>query len=600
MALPSIQRVIDAAVVAFRRFPLVVASGVLTAVAGIGFAEGGDEDTWVRIGAATSLGMPLFTALTLAARRRGMTPTGTWALRAAGGALLFAWFIVWPGWSDELRAVRYFHLSAGLHFLVAVVAYVGRREENGFWQFNRELFIRFLTAAVYSTVLFAGLAIALAGVDNLLGVDVDGSAYGDLFMVIAFAFNTWFFAAGIPLDFDELERDRHYPPGLRAFSQYVLLPLVTVYLVILSAYLVRVLVTREWPSGWIGYLVSALATLGILSLLLVHPLRDRGGHAWIDRYARWFWIAILPSVAMLLMAIWQRIHQYGVTERRYLLAVLAVWLAGTAVFYAVTRSRDIRIIPASLMAIAFVTLVGPWSAYAVSLGSQLGRLTGLLERNGAFADGRVSPAVADVPEEDRREITGALTYVIRFHGTGSIDGWFPGGVAAIDTIGDGTRPSPRYIALERATLLMRHMGMEPVSDRLAAASPFRSYSTEYPRPAFDVAGFEWAFLGVSLGGETHAAGEDRIRVSIDGGSDLVLLVNDEEVLRGPLGPFLDGLEGHISSPEIRTVPGDLLRLDAEGDGYAIRIYFRTLTEDRREGSPRVSSAMGDVFLRRVP
>lgn len=94
-------------------------------------------------------------------------------------------------------------------------------------------------------------------------------------------------------------------------------------------------VTGSWPSGWISYLVSGLAVVGIFSLLMVHPDRMDAKHGWIDRYARAFWIAIVPSAAMVLMALWQRVDQYGVTERRYLLGVLA--------------------------ALGVATFVGPWS-----------------------------------------------------------------------------------------------------------------------------------------------------------------------------------------------------------------------------------------------
>ena len=82
------------------------------------------------------------------------------------------------------------------------------------------------------------------------------------------------------------------------------------------------------PSGWIGYLVSSVAALGILSLLLVHPIKERKENGWIRTYGRWFYLALVPSIVMLLLAIWQRIAQYGITEKRYFLIVLSLWLAG--------------------------------------------------------------------------------------------------------------------------------------------------------------------------------------------------------------------------------------------------------------------------------
>lgn len=598
MRFPSIDRAVDGARVALRRFPLVIASGLLTAAAGIALVQGADEDASLRIAATASLGLPLFTALTLFARRRGLSEGAAWGVRSLGVLLLALWYWRWGVWADEILPVRYLHLSAGLHFFVAVVAYMQVGEDNGFWQFNRELFLRFLTGVVYSMVLFAGLSGAIAAVDNLFGIDVDGEAYGNLWMIVAFVFNTWFFAAGVPIDFDELDRDERYPGGLRAFSQYVVLPLVAVYMLILTSYLVRVLVTREWPSGWIGYLVSALAALGILSLLLVHPLRDRDGHGWIDRYARSFWIAILPSVAMLLMAVWKRVNQYGITEPRYLLSILALWLAGVAGFYAITRSRNIKIIPGSLAAIAFFSFVGPWSAYSTSMRSQLARLSDALEQHGVLVAGRAEATSADVPEDERREITGALSYLIQFHGTGAIDGWFPGGVASIDTIGIGTRPS--NLSLQRATLIMRHLGLEPVSGADRGDIEYRYYSAGYPRPPLDVAGFEWAFTGVTINGFSPTIDDAVFAFALNRDTRaFVVTLDGEEVIRRPLADLLERARRNTDMPGVSNVPADSLRVDAEGNGWAVRLYLYQFTEDMRSEPSSVTAAMGDILLRRV-
>jgi hypothetical protein len=51
--------------------------------------------------------------------------------------------------------------------------------------------------------------------------------------------------------------------GLKVFAQYLLVPIVIRHLVILTAYLVKVLITWDWPSGWIGWLVSGVAAVGI-------------------------------------------------------------------------------------------------------------------------------------------------------------------------------------------------------------------------------------------------------------------------------------------------------------------------------------------------
>ena len=86
--------------------------------------------------------------------------------------------------------------------------------------------------AIFSVVLFAGLAIALAALDNLFGVSVPGKRYAELWVLIVGLFSPWFFLSGVPEDLDSLDRVEEYPKGLKIFAQYILLSLVVVYLLI--------------------------------------------------------------------------------------------------------------------------------------------------------------------------------------------------------------------------------------------------------------------------------------------------------------------------------------------------------------------------------
>lgn len=344
------------------------------------------------------------------------------------------------GW--QVRALRYAQLSLGAHLLVAFVPFVRTGELNGFWQYNRTLFLRVLITGIYSAVLFAGLSIALVAIEQLFGVDWYHEVYLDLFLTIAFIFTTWFFAGGVPRDVGELEFLDDYPRGLKVFAQFVLIPLVTIYLTILTAYFVKVVITTEWPSGWIGWLVSSVSVVGILSILLTHPIRGREENRWIATYGRGFWLVMLPAIVMLLLAIWKRIAQYGVTEPRYILVVLTLWLAAMAVLYGIVRSQNIKLLPLSLCALAIITFGGPWGAYTVSRNSQTQRFAELLERNGMLDDGRAVAASADVSLEDRQELSGSLTYLLATHGTSHLTELLGPVLAVTDSLGgtDAMRP----------------------------------------------------------------------------------------------------------------------------------------------------------------
>ena len=604
MRLPSIQRLAAAAWATARRFPLVLACAVIAAIAAMRGLEANTFEA-LRPIAAASLGLPLLTGLTLFAERRRLGAAPHWALQALGIAVLVLFYWRWSNWSEPLTGMRYFHLSVTLHLLVAFVAYLGVREPNGFWQFNRTLFFRFFLGAIHTFVLFGGLALAMAGLDNLFGIDIDDLNYPRLFFFLGFVFQTWFFLAGVPRDLERLERRDDYPPGLRVFAQYVLLPLVALYLVILTAYLGRVLITTTWPSGWIGYLVSALAALGIFSLLLVHPRRGREGHVWIDTYARFFWIALLPSVVMLLLAIAQRIGQYGITGPRYLLLILAVWLGATALYHAVTRSREIKGIPLSLAILGFLTFVGPWSAYDVSERSQIGRLEGLLAEHGVFRNGTVSPAepTVEVPTEDWRQVNDILLYLAGWYGTDGIDGWFPDGVATVDTIGSEPTPAWWVQAGRRAALIADHFGLTPAEGLLPDARGFTWIEPPGGREAVvDISGFDRALVDVNLlSGRRALEGDSLV---FDAAADsLAATIRLGGAALGTAS--FAGLIERAARSGVSTAPGrvelppDSLRLELAGPDFTVRIQVTVLRVRETDGVHRPVSARGAVLLGRA-
>ena len=223
----------------------------------------------------------------------------------------------------RIYVYRFLQLAVASHLLVAVAPYFRRGEIATFWQFNRILFQRILQSVLFSGILFVGLSIALWAVQSLLGLKVEWKVYYFLFLAIGFLFNTWFFLAGIPSNWRDPETEADYPAVLRLFVQFILLPLVTLYVLILYAYLVKIIAIREWPRGTIGWLVSIVSVVGMLALLLVHPLRNQPGHRWIRLYSRSFYAGLFPLIILLLMAIWRRVSEYGLTEDRYFLIVLS-------------------------------------------------------------------------------------------------------------------------------------------------------------------------------------------------------------------------------------------------------------------------------------
>lgn len=607
MRLPSIdQAAANARDTAFR-FPFVIFIAVIASIAGLLLVENTSNDDITRTLLAALLGFPLLFALATAAERRALNTSVRALVQAVALVALFAYLLLSLGWTETHMVTRFFHLALAFHLLVAFLPFSRKGSLQGFWQFNRILFLRFLLAALYAVVLFAGLSLALLALDNLLGVDIRSRAYAQLFVLLALLFHPWFFLAGIPRDLEALDYRTDYPGGLKIFSQFVLVPLASVYLMILTAYLVRIIVTSTWPSGWIGWLVSGVAAAGTLAILLVHPVREREDARWVDVYGRWFYVGLLPSIAMLLMAIGQRIGQYGITERRYFLLILALWLTGVALYYGITGSRNIRVIPMTLCLVALATLAGPWSAYSVARASQIARFEQLLVRNDMRRADSIGPPTAALSFEDRREMSAIVRYLVQTHGTRSLARIDPALAQAAE--GPTVHAPGQYVgaadvpAAERALLAIGIDYLTPWEGRTPELRPsFHVMATQGP-DAVDISGYDLLvradlmqriaipYRGDSLVLERSAAGA------------IILDWQDSRAEAGSirtLAENIGALPSRNPSSPLRPVPGMLpigqLSMEADISDLRVRILFHQLSGQVEADSLRVFTAMADILV----
>ena len=424
MRFPSINALARDAGLVLVRFPWTMAAAAVATAAGMTAVGAGVRDQWVRLTMVALLGLPLTMAVGLLGWRRGWVHARTAVLQVAGILALVAFYFAWPGPQEKHNAIRYLQLSAGLHLLVAFLPFAAERDQVAFWQYNRRLFEGFLRAALFSAVLFFGLAIAVVSLDKLFGVRVPNETYPRLWILLAFLVHPWIFAGGLPKQAAHLTQAAEYPRGLKIFTQYVLTPLVAVYLVMLTAYLAKIVFSGSWPSGWVGYLVASVAVTGVLGFLLIYPLRLGEGDAWIRTYSRWLFIGLMPAAVMFLLALWKRAEPYGLTELRVLGFLLGGWLLGLALLYTVRRDFGIRVIPVSLAAILLLSLYGPFSVTRVALRSQGARLRELLGTPGE-----------DQPHVSRtREISAAARFLLKHGAQADLRQALRGGVPGADSL----------------------------------------------------------------------------------------------------------------------------------------------------------------------
>jgi hypothetical protein len=423
----SIKHLSDQLLVTVRRFPLALLAAVGATACLIQWsADPTHHNLYVRLLMTSYLGMMLFTGASIFFERYNFRKTSVVMALAAIVAFLVYYYFSLPI-DLHLKAIsRFAMLILASHLAVSFAPFLVDIEINGFWQYNKTLFLRFLSAALYSVVLFCGLSLALLAIDKLFAIEIGSHVYTRLGFFVAGIFNTTFFLAGVPVKVESLESDHSYPKGLRIFTQYVLLPLVTFYLLILYAYTAKILIAVVWPRGWVSYLVIGFSTLGILALLLVWPRKDEEKHKWIRNYIRSFFYALFPLILLLAFAIGRRVKAYGVTENRYFVIVLALWLFVNALYFLFSKLKNIKFIPMSLFVVTLLSGYGPWSSFNVSQHSQKHRLVKLFKKYNLIKNGFLVKASDQlkIKDEDLNEISSVTYYLCNEHGVTSMQPFF--------------------------------------------------------------------------------------------------------------------------------------------------------------------------------
>lgn len=551
------------------------------------------DPTKERLGFTLLLGLPLFLAMTLYRESRGWTkPKHRVIELVVGAALLAGHYLVTRDLSNSIYFLKYLQISLATHLLVAVSTSLHKPSENGFWQLNRNIFLRILFSFIYAAVFYIGLVIALITVKALFKLDISDKTFGYLWVFSAITLQTWHFLAGLPENLSALKTDKTYPKGLRIFVQYLLIPLVSLYMIILYTYMGKIVFTGNWPQGYVGWLVSIMSVLGILNLLLIDPEKENSETSWIRTYAKAYYILIIPLLLMLFSAIGRRISEYGITEQRYFLAVLGVLLLVLCLYFIFSKKKSIRMVPLSLLAVAIVTLWGPWSAYSVSLQSQLQRARELMTKNQLLINEKAQRATGLVPSDDQTEIASALQYIVSVHGTKPLEKWFPDEILR-EVQGSYGYARARY---GKPDAILKHLNLVNADLQQVSSDTGRHFYLKAVPENHAVAIGEYAHAYVfnELDREIRV-GKRNLTLSLsENKTQIDLLENEKAIIRLPVPQMLDSMKDKLFG---ENPPIENLMIEAANEKIKVRVYFMKLDGSVQDGKYTFHQMRGYILFR---
>ncbi len=299
-----------------------------------------------------------------------------------GFCILGLHFFALPDWAasiDSTYFLRFFLLVLTFICLATFIVFNREGEQMAFWRYNQYLLITFIVASVYSLVLFLGIAGAVFAVESLFDLTISNAVYIDILVFFGIFVNTLFFSSVMPNNLSDFEKEDEYKNALRLFVQYVLLPIVGIYLIILLFYFGKMLIASEFPRGLVCFPILIFSFLSILCYLLVYPIRKEAGYGLVQFFCKHIFYFLLPLLVVYFIAMAVRIIPYGLTEWRYMGLLLGVWLALVSLFAIFDQRETLIFFPVSLFILLVLGSAGPWGMFQMSARSQNNRLSSLLK-----------------------------------------------------------------------------------------------------------------------------------------------------------------------------------------------------------------------------
>lgn len=399
-----------------KRFPVSIALSLCCAILLIYISELGYDanpdirENLMKLVRIFALGIPLSLCIKLFFERLKEYKRITIFLTYIGGAiLLILYYLFLLNDFKMVSMTRYFSVTLILYLIFLFIPYISKKDN--FELYVIKVFTSFFTTFIYSIVLYLGLCAILFTVNKLLGINVEYQIYYYTWLIVSLVFAPCFFLAGVPYK-NRAFTLKDYPKLLKILILYIIIPLITIYTAILYIYFIKIIITWQWPQGLVSHLVLWYSVITAAVLFFIYPFIEN--NSWAKTLMKVFPKVLIPLIVMMFFSIGIRISAYGVTENRYYVVILGLWVFLIMLYFSICKKFKNIILPMSLAIIILISTFGPFSSYSISKYSQNKRFTNILNKNSMISEGEIIPN-SNISTEDKNQISSILSYFNNKH-----------------------------------------------------------------------------------------------------------------------------------------------------------------------------------------
>lgn len=425
------------------------------------------------------------------------------------------------------------------------------------------VFKAFFTSAFFSGIIFGGICLIIAAVDNLL-FNVDSDAYAHTANAVWIVWAPMLMLSLIPefnksgADTAKTEKATGYPKFLDLLLTYVLIPLASVYTLVLIIYMGKTVALGDWSDN----LLEPMLLTYLIAVILIYVLVKRLGNALSKFFVRIFPALIAAIAAFQFAASVIKATEEGIVASRYYVLAFSIYSIIIGMLLFLFPKRRNGYVAAIAVVFALICAAPAIGSFDVSIRDQSVRVESTLEKNGMLKNGVLAPN-ANLTDADRNSIRKGIEYLNGIDALGSLE-FLPENFDMYD--------------FERA------LGYDPYGDGIDKTT--KTYTINEGVPV-DSSGYDYlssASIYLPLGKNdevvnmtvTRGGQEYALRLTGEvNGTTVTLYRGNTKLLEAPVSSMAETINGY--SYEDGILDPDKMTFDIENDSAKIRIVFRSIS-----------------------
>jgi len=345
------------------RYPETIINAIAFAFAAIYYNHADAFDDGSRLLMTLAIGIPIAGVLQM------LQAYGFWRFGGRVGRnalhltfLVIAFFVI-PKMPGDHFMMRYIVLNIIAYSLFFIVPYFKNRK--GFSNFVFYNIGKFFLTVLYVLVIYAGTSAIYFTIDVLFELNLPREVYLDCFILASVVFGSMHFLGSVP---DESHEKLEVTMLFERLFINIVLPLLSVYTLILHAYFLRILFKSALPEGVIGNLVVWYGLISVLTIFFLKGIEEKKD--WLPKVLKYYTFGTFIPVGMLALVISIRIGGYGLTLSRYLVMMAGLFTLVSIV--GLTRVKGVRDLHVALLGVVLllVSFYGPLSGDSLTVWHQ--------------------------------------------------------------------------------------------------------------------------------------------------------------------------------------------------------------------------------------